>query len=116
MTSRLGSGRGYLLVDHSDSPGIPDWMAPKIAATGGIVVPANTKLETDTWTCAHCNAIVVKNPQRLRPREVCRNCMQVVCDEHSLWCEPYEKLAEAIAAGQFHKLPSSPLIIPGHPL
>lgn len=116
MASRLGGGRGYLFVDHRNSPGIPDTLAPQVAALGGVVVPGDTVFETDTWTCSHCNAIVVKNPNRTRPREVCRKCMAVVCDKCVLWCEPFAALADAITDGKFHKLPSSPLLVPGKPL
>jgi hypothetical protein len=110
--SRLGGGRGYLTIDHRNSPGIPDSMAPQVAAMGGLPVPGGVQLELDTWTCAHCNAIVVKRPGRTRPREVCRKCMAVVCDSCVLWCEPFTKIAEAIVEGKYHNL-NSPLLVPG---
>jgi hypothetical protein len=91
-------------------------MAPQIEAAGGVPVAGGDAVEMDTWTCAHCNRIVLRNPNRTRPREVCRKCMKVVCDEHSLWCEPFAALADAISDGKFHALPSSPLLVPGKPL
>ena len=54
--SRIGNHNGYLIIDHRNSPGIPESMAPQVAAQGGIPVPGNTAVEVDTWTCAHCNA------------------------------------------------------------
>ncbi len=75
-------------------------------------VPGNTLAELDTWTCAHCNAIVLKNPDRTKPREVCRKCMKVVCDNHALWCEPFEKLADALLDGKLYKAANSPLLLP----
>ena len=114
--SKIGDHKGYLIIDHRNSPGIPESMAPQVAALGGVPVPGNTVAELDTWTCAHCNAIVLKNPDRTREREVCRKCMKVVCDNHNLWCEPFAALADAISDGKFHALPSSPLLIPGKPL
>ena len=100
MASRLGGGRGYLVIDHRNSPGTRE-------------VPGGTQLERDTWTCSHCGAIVIKNPDRTRPREVCRKCMAVVCDKCVLWCEPFQALADAVADGKFYKLAGSSLIVPG---
>jgi len=111
--TKIGAHNGYLIIDHSNSPGIPDSMAPWVKAMGGIPVPGSTTLEMDTWKCAHCDAIVVKNPDRQRPREVCRKCMKVVCDNHTLWCQPFEKIAEAILDGKLHTVADSPLILPG---
>lgn len=112
-TSRLGGGRGYLSVDHRNSPGIPPELAPRVRAMGGIPVPGGVELELDTWTCSHCNAIVLKNPDRTRPREVCRKCMAVVCDKCVLWCEPFVKVAEAILEGRVHTVSGSRLLLPG---
>lgn len=111
--TKLGQHTGWLTIDHRNSPGIPDSMAPMVAAMGGVPVPGSTVLEMDTWKCAHCDAIVMKNPDRTRPREVCRKCMKVVCDNHVLWCEPFEKIAEAILDGKLYKVSDSPLILPG---
>lgn len=111
--TKLGAHNGYLVIDHSNSPGIPDSMAPQIAAMGGIPVPGSTTLEMDTWTCKHCSSIVLKNPSRTRPREVCRKCMAVVCDKCILWCEPFEKIAEAIVENKLHTIGDGVLILPG---
>lgn len=108
--SKIGAHNGYLIVDHRNSPGISKEEA---AAAGVVSAPGGTLLEMDTWTCAHCGAIVLKNPDRLRPREVCRKCMKVVCDNHVLWCEPFEKISDALLDGTLHKVADSPLILPG---
>ncbi len=111
--SKLGGHLGYLTIDHRNSPGIPDEMAPQIEAMGGVPVPGNVLAELDTYTCAHCNAIVLKRPERTRPREVCRKCMRVVCDGPcALWCEPFEKLADALLDGKLHLAANSPLLLP----
>ena len=110
--TKIGAHTGWLMIDHSNSPGIPDSMAPQIAAAGGVPVPGHTMAELDTWTCRHCNRIVLKNPDRTRPREVCRKCMAVVCDKCILWCEPFEKVAEAIVDGKYHTVADSPLLVP----
>lgn len=110
--SRIGTHTGWLVIDHRNSPGIPDDLAPQVAAAGGVPVPGGVEVELDTWTCAHCGQVVLKNPDRTRPREVCRKCMKVVCDNHSLWCEPFEKLVDALLDGKLHKAANSPLLLP----
>ncbi len=110
--TKIGSHNGYLIIDHSNSPGIPDSMAPQIAALGGVPVPGNTVVELDTWTCKHCQAVVLKNPDRTRPREVCRKCMAVVCDKCVLWCEPFSKLTDALLDGKLHTVAEHRLILP----
>lgn len=111
--TKLGGHLGWLQIDHTNSPGIPAHLAPQIEAMGGVPVPGNVMAEVDTWTCKHCSSIVIKRPDRTRPREVCRNCMAVVCDRCVMWCEPFEKIAEAIVEGKFHRLnPDNPLLVP----
>jgi len=39
--------------------------------------------------------------------------MKLVCDNHVLWWEPFEKIAEAILDGKLYKVSDSPLILPG---
>jgi len=56
--------------------------------------------ESATYTCSHCNALVVMNPDRSRPREVCRKCMHVVCDSCIDTCLPFEAIAEEVVAGR----------------
>lgn len=38
-------------------------------------------LEVATACCKHCNAVVMLNPQRTRPREYCHKCDGYVCDK-----------------------------------
>ncbi len=64
---------GYLVVDHRASPGLPEDVArwagydPKFAGEGKVY-------EVDTLTCSHCNACVVPNAARIRPRGKCMEC------------------------------------------
>lgn len=110
--TKIGSHTGYLVIDHSNSPGIPDDLAPQVAAMGGVPVPGSTVAELDTWKCAHCEAIVIKRPERTRPREVCRKCMAVVCDRCVLWCEPFAKVTDALLDGKLHTVAENRLILP----
>lgn len=112
MTS-LGKIGGYLVIDHSNSPGIPADLAEKWSARGIPVATEGKTLELDTWTCSHCNATVLKNPARVRPREVCRKCMHVVCDTCVDTCQPFAEIVERVAAGrQIQFDPNTNLLLP----
>lgn len=37
-------------------------------------------VEVPTYTCTHCEAVVVMNPERVRPRYTCRGCDHMICD------------------------------------
>jgi len=112
MSTSLSRQGGYLLIDHSASPGIPPDLAAQWEAQGIPVAVGSVKLEADTWTCAHCQAVVIKNMMRTRPREVCRNCMHVVCDKCVTFCEPFKKIADEIAHGKFVMNDDRRLLIP----
>jgi hypothetical protein len=102
----------YLLIDHTASPGVSPELAWKWTKHGTITAPGNTRLEADVWTCRHCQAQVIKNPDRTRPREVCRRCMRVVCDRCSAFdCLPFEAIAEAVLSGKYVQSPDSGLIL-----
>lgn len=59
-------GLGYLLIDQT-AAGIP-------------VFGGNPKFEADTYTCTHCNYVVVMHPERTRERYKCRGCSHHICD------------------------------------
>jgi hypothetical protein len=60
-------GMGYLEIDQRAS-GVP------------VVGNASAHAEFDTYTCTHCNAVVVMNPQRRRERYKCMGCNHHICD------------------------------------
>jgi hypothetical protein len=37
-------------------------------------------LEASTFTCTHCGAVVVMNPERTRERTKCHGCRHLICD------------------------------------
>lgn len=51
-------------------------------------------MEYGTYTCAHCQRQIMRNPMRLRERHYCPKCDHYICDE----CE----LAR-VASGGLHK-------------
>jgi hypothetical protein len=71
--------QGYMIVDHSASPGFTEEQAravgydPKMCGEGKV-------FETKTFTCMDCKTSVVPNVFRVRPRESCRRCLHYVCD------------------------------------
>jgi len=54
------TGLGYLEVDNR-------------AADEGL-------FQADTYTCTHCQRVVVMNPERKRDRYKCRGCDHHICD------------------------------------
>jgi hypothetical protein len=70
---------GWLLIDHSCSPGIPREIALRIGLNPAEVAEGK-KMERATVPCKHCGGHVVKNPKRKRPRQFCRLCDHYICD------------------------------------
>ena len=86
------SREGYLLIDHSDSPGVTAEFVRGLAP----VVGAGQVFESPIITCVHCNGSWILNPDRSRPRGFCRKCNAYVCDNP--WCNsecrPFAKLLD----------------------
>jgi hypothetical protein len=71
------SHEGYLLIDHTFSPGVPDSML----LPGVVTAPAGKKLEAATLTCKHCEKQLIVNLLRTRARGYCPNCDHYICDQ-----------------------------------
>lgn len=68
---------GYVFIDNRNSPGVDD------AAMANLGYPTGAGkglYESATYTCSHCNSIVVIEPKRTRERAFCRGCGQKICD------------------------------------
>lgn len=66
---------GYLLIDHRNSPGLPE------AAAHALGVPAGSvTFECGILTCNHCQRGVILNPDRTRERGFCPKCSKYICD------------------------------------
>jgi len=75
--SSLKRFEGYLLIDHSNSPGLTE------AQTHAMGLPPGAGqglFESATITCSHCQVIVIKNPERNRERAYCSKCGRYLCD------------------------------------
>jgi hypothetical protein len=62
-------------------------------------------MEAATFTCSHCQRVVVMNPDRTRERGYCRKCDHLICDEcvqtmfETLTCVPIAKVFDELQEG-----------------
>lgn len=98
------SREGFLLIDHSNSPGIS---AEFVRASGvdAPIVPGGTAFKTPMFRCCHCGTHVILNPDRSRPRGHCRRCDRYVCDNPACnsECRPYKKMIDQEQERLFRK-------------
>ena len=66
ITDGLPRGLGYYEIDNRGAD-IPPGMGQR-------------HFEADTYTCTHCTAVVVLNPDRKRARYKCKGCNHHICD------------------------------------
>lgn len=71
------SHEGYFLQDNHGTPGVPDSI---IVAHGLPAGAGYIKFESATFTCSHCEQVVVLNPDRGRSRGYCKHCDHYICD------------------------------------
>jgi hypothetical protein len=71
---------GEILIDHRASPGLGPEMAAWMGVDAGLVAGGQV-LEAPVIACAHCQAIVIVNPDRQRERGWCSRCDKYLCDE-----------------------------------
>lgn len=76
--SSLRSHEGYFLLDHRESPGMPDEVAVNIGLWPGA---GRGVTEAPSYTCKHCQRIIIMNPKRNRERVFCRGCNHLICDD-----------------------------------
>lgn len=69
---------GYFRLDHSQTQGMPDEAVVKAGLPPGA---GRGLFEAPTYTCSHCQAVVVMNPKRNRERAYCRGCDHLICDK-----------------------------------
>lgn len=102
---------GYFLMDHRNSPGVPD----EIVVAQGLDPCAGKRVfESATFTCSHCEAVIVKNPNRSRERAWCKKCDHYICDgcgaelHKTGICYPFKAMVEDLrnAHAQTGQLPS----------
>ena len=73
----LTSLEGEYLIDNRNSPGV----AEELMLRDGFPAEAGQGLyEEAVYTCGHCEAQVLKERNRTRPRGFCKKCTHVICD------------------------------------
>jgi hypothetical protein len=84
---------GLLTIDHRAGIGM--------GAKADTALGHGTLFEAPTYTCSHCQRVVVVNPDRSRDRAYCRKCDHIICDQCEAqrvaagWeCIPFEKVAD----------------------
>ena len=78
MKKSLKHGAGYLVIDHSNSPGL----TPRDVAhiPGAVAVGEGEVFERDVLVCSHCERTIVLHPLRTRERGYCQKCYAFICD------------------------------------
>jgi hypothetical protein len=64
-------------MDHRATSAVPDEL---VIATGLPPGAGRGLFEAPTYTCKHCQSVVVMNPDRSRERAYCRGCDHLICD------------------------------------
>jgi len=98
MKHRLTDHSGYLIIDHTNSPGIKESEIPDKLRLSTIVTPEGKVNERDVQFCSHCGTAVIINPLRTRPRSYCAKCDHYICDNPicNKTCSPLKKLLDTI--------------------
>lgn len=68
---------GYFLMDNRVNEGVKDEIMVAIGLPPGA---GKGMFEAPTYTCSHCDRVVVMNPLRSRERAYCRGCDRYICD------------------------------------
>jgi len=77
MANSKRSHEGAILIDHRSSPGI----TPEMTRFTNLPAGAGQGVfESPTFTCSHCQHVVVMNSARTRSRGYCRKCDHYICD------------------------------------
>lgn len=100
--SSLRRHEGYFLMDHTQSPGVPDEI---VVAQGLSFGAGRSFFESATFTCSHCETVVVMNPDRSRQRGYCKKCDHLICDTcetvkvQTGKCYPFKAMVQDILNG-----------------
>ena len=97
MSRSKRSHEGVVVLDNRDSPGISSEL------THNTNLPPGTGqgfAELPTFTCSHCQHVVVMNSARTRSRGYCRKCDHYICDA----CEAEKVLSGGVCVTYKQKL------------
>jgi len=88
------SHEGYLMIHHAGPP-LPDEFCRGLPLGAG-----RGLFEAPTYTCSHCQRIVILNQLRNRERAYCRKCDHYICDAcgaaaaQTGICRPFKQIIE----------------------
>lgn len=68
---------GYFLLDHRDSPGVPDEVAIKTGLPPGA---GRGLFEAPTYTCSHCQTVCIVKLPRETEVPYCPKCDHHICN------------------------------------
>lgn len=111
MKRSLAHGAGFLEIDHTNSPGITAADVAHLPEHMRLAVPGGDKFEADALTCSHCQAVVLLNPARQRPRGYCAKCDHYLCDRCTgSDCVPAKAIFDRVQehAAKFERQPDHP--------
>lgn len=103
MRHRLSDHAGGLVIDHTNSPGLTEADIATMRP-GAVAVGEGQKLEIEIWQCTHCQAGVLLNPLRVRPRATCLKCYHYICDSCDAimratgLCKPFAAVLDQVEA------------------
>lgn len=87
------------MMDHRQTAPVPD----EIVIASGLPQGAGVGLfEAPSYTCKHCQRVVIMNPNRTRERTYCRGCDHLICDEcaavkaKTLTCRTFEQVIDEL--------------------
>jgi hypothetical protein len=103
LTDTQPRGLGYYEIDNR-AVGLP----------AGVL----THFEADTYTCSHCERVVIMNPDRKRERYKCNGCSHHICDECAAkkvaggGCRTYAQFIDELQERDLRQPSSSSIILP----
>jgi len=75
-------------------------------------------LEADTYTCSHCQFVVVMHPLRVRERYKCKGCNHHICDGcaakmfEGAQCKTMTQVIDEHLEREARQIPDSPILLP----
>ena len=104
LTDSQPRGLGYLEIDNRQAGSLPNG--------------AVSHFEADTYTCSHCERVVVLNPARTRERYKCGGCSHHICDDCAAkklaggGCRTYAQFIDTLRERELRQPESSSILMP----
>jgi hypothetical protein len=106
---------GYFMLDHSHGAPLSD---AEVVGAGLPIGAGRGKFEAPTYTCSHCQFVVVLNPLRNRERAWCKKCDHYICDRcgtilaQTGICRPFKQIIDDVQNAAAKGQPISSIILP----